>query len=402
MGEFGSVLNSFFFLIIFSLFLTIFCIKAEQQPIEEKDDDDDDINIVQNRRFSRNKSCDLSTGKWVYDRSYPLYDSTCPYLSTSVSCQRNGRPDSDYEKWRWKPFGCSIPRFHALDFLGRMRRKRIMLVGDSIVRNQWESLVCLIESVIPPDRKTVTYNGPTMAFHVSDFETSIEFSWAPFLVEVELERTQKKRILHLDSIEKNAKFWRGVDVLVFDSAHWWTHVGEWNSWEFYMEGKGLFTNLNPMVAYEMGLITWAKWIDLNLDPQRTRVIFRSVSPRHNRQNGWKCYNQRVPLKHYFSHHQPAAPHQIPDEQLLVLQRVLKRISFPVYLQDITRMSALRLDGHPSVYAWANKNHHQQDHRIQHPKDHYYTSDCSHWCLPGVPDIWNEMLNAILELNIQTK
>ncbi|KAF5184950.1 hypothetical protein FRX31_025465 [Thalictrum thalictroides] len=26
------------------------------------------------------------------------------------------------------------------------------------------------------------------------------------------------------------------------------------------------------------------------------------------------------------------------------------MSFPVYLQDITRMSAFRKDGHPSVYA----------------------------------------------------
>ena len=56
-------------------------------------------------------------------------------------------------------------RFDALRFLGRMRRKRIMLVGDSIMRNQWESLVCLVQGVIPTGRKRVTYNGPGMAFH---------------------------------------------------------------------------------------------------------------------------------------------------------------------------------------------------------------------------------------------
>lgn len=53
-------------------------------------------------------------------------------------------------------------------------------------------------------------------------------------------------------------------------------------WDYYMEGRSMFRNLNPMVAYEKGLTTWAKWVDLNLDPQRTRVIFRSMSPRHNR------------------------------------------------------------------------------------------------------------------------
>ncbi|KAK8531716.1 hypothetical protein V6N12_053179 [Hibiscus sabdariffa] len=174
------------------------------------------------------KRCDFSVGKWVYDQSYPLYDSNCPYLSTAVTCQRNGRPDSGYEKWKWKPSGCSLPRFDALKFLGKMRRKRIMLVGDSIMRNQWESLVCLVQGVIPTGHKKVTYNGPSMAFHALDFETSIEFSWAPLLVELK-KGPGNKRILHLDLIEENARYWRGADVLVFDSAHWWTHSDQWSS-----------------------------------------------------------------------------------------------------------------------------------------------------------------------------
>lgn len=49
-----------------------------------------------------------------------------------------------------------------------------------------------------------------------------------------------------------------------------------------MEGNSQYTSMNPMVAYEKGLTTWAKWIDLNVDPSKTQVIFRSMSPRHNR------------------------------------------------------------------------------------------------------------------------
>ena len=70
----------------------------------------DEVNMVQTRRVSTRK-CDFSVGKWVYDQSYPLYDTNCPYLTTAVTCQKNGRPDSDYEKWKWKPYGCSIPRY---------------------------------------------------------------------------------------------------------------------------------------------------------------------------------------------------------------------------------------------------------------------------------------------------
>ena len=67
-----------------------------------------------------------------------------------------------------------------------------------------------------------------LVIHSQDFETSIEFCWAPFLVELKKEQG-KKRVLHLDLIEENAKYWRGADVLVFDSAHWWTHSEKWSS-----------------------------------------------------------------------------------------------------------------------------------------------------------------------------
>ncbi|KAI3721777.1 hypothetical protein L2E82_32795 [Cichorium intybus] len=379
----SSILLSF---LVFSLLLSLFKLTISSElDIEElswlDDNNDEEINMVQSRHDSLRK-CDFTSGKWVYDQTYPLYDAaTCPYLSTRVTCQKNGRPDSDYEKWRWKPHGCNIPRFDALEFLGRMRRKRIMLVGDSIMRNQWESLVCLVESVVPTDRKTVTYAGPTMAFHALDFETAIEFCWAPLLVELK-KGPGNKRILHLDLIEENAKYWRAADVLVFDSAHWWTHSDKWTSWDLLMDGNHITRDMNRMVAYQRGLRTWAKWVDLNLDPRQSRVIFRSMSPRHNRDNGWKCYRQSEPLG-YASH-----PH-VPEE-MMVLKGVIKSMRFPVYLEDITAMSALRKDGHPSVYAESGGAGAEK----QHGSDHG-SADCSHWCLPGVPDIWNEMLNAML-------
>ncbi|KAH7536942.1 hypothetical protein FEM48_Zijuj03G0039700 [Ziziphus jujuba var. spinosa] len=377
-------LQFLFLVCIFSLLLCFFHGNSSQFELDNDEnswlnEEDDEVITVQSGQRSQQSRCDFSNGKWVYDQSYPLYDSNCPYLSTAVTCQKNGRPDSDYEKWRWKPQGCSIPRFDALKFLAKMRKKRIMLVGDSIMRNQWESLVCLVQGVVPAGRKKVTYNGPSMSFHALDFETSIEFSWAPLLVELK-KGPENKRILHLDMIEENARYWRGADVLVFDSAHWWTHSDKFSSWDYFMEGRSFYKSMNPMIAYQKGLTTWAKWVDLNLDPHKTRVIFRSMSPRHNRENGSKCFNQKQPLA--------AFSHQHVPEQMLVLQGVLRKMRFPVYLQDVTRMSAYRRDGHPSVYRRAMGQEEKQ-----HIKD--FSSDCSHWCLPGVPDIWNELLNALL-------
>jgi len=37
-------------------------------------------------------------------------------------------------------------------------------------------------------------------------------------------------------------------------------------------------------AFNRALRTWARWVDRNIDPTRTRVFFRSVSPEHKRYN----------------------------------------------------------------------------------------------------------------------
>lgn len=110
-----------FLVCIFSLLLCFFHGNSSQFELDDEEDswlneEDDEVVTVQSGQKSQQSRCDLSSGKWVYDQSYPLYDSNCPYLSNAVTCQKNGRPDSDYEKWRWKPQGCSVPRYENCPF----------------------------------------------------------------------------------------------------------------------------------------------------------------------------------------------------------------------------------------------------------------------------------------------
>ncbi|KAG1369719.1 putative protein trichome birefringence-like 8 [Cocos nucifera] len=54
----------------------------------------------------------------------------------------------------------------------------------------------------------------------------------------------------------------------------------------------------------------------------------------------------------------------------------------VRLLNITYSTGFRKDGHPS-------SHREPGTPADAPQD------CSHWCLPGVPDLWNELLYAHL-------
>lgn len=93
--------------------------------------------------------CNLFSGKWVPNlKGPPYYDNgSCPFITEKQNCFLHGRPDRDFLKLRWKPDDCELPLFDAKQFLKLVRGKSMAFVGDSIGRNQMESLLCLLNSV---------------------------------------------------------------------------------------------------------------------------------------------------------------------------------------------------------------------------------------------------------------
>ncbi|KAK3027820.1 hypothetical protein RJ639_040570 [Escallonia herrerae] len=205
------------------------------------------------------------------------------------------------------------------------------------------------------------------------YNASIMFFRNAFLVDITSEKIG--RVLKLDSIE-SSKLWKGMDAVIFNSWHWWLHTGRKQPWDFIQEGNNTYKDMDRLVAYGKALNTWARWIDSNVDPTKTQVFFQGVSPDHAGGAGpsaKNCGGQTEPLPRY-----PRGQH--PAES--VLEKVLRTMFTPVHLLNVTGLSQLRIDGHPSVYGHGGHG----------------DMDCSHWCLAGVPDTWNQLLYAALIQN----
>lgn len=57
-------------------------------------------------------SCNMFQGSWVYDDALPMYDAAgCPFVEPEFDCQKYGRPDKLYLKYRWRPASCELPRY---------------------------------------------------------------------------------------------------------------------------------------------------------------------------------------------------------------------------------------------------------------------------------------------------
>lgn len=64
------------------------------------------------------------------------------------------------------------------------------------------------------------------AFSISqDYQCTIEYYVSHFLVHESKARIGQKRrpTLRIDAIDHGSSRWRGADIVVFNTAHWWSH-----------------------------------------------------------------------------------------------------------------------------------------------------------------------------------
>ncbi|OVA13030.1 PC-Esterase [Macleaya cordata] len=293
----------------------------------------------------------------------------------------------------------SLLMFNATDFLERLRGKKLMLVGDSMNRNQFESILCLLREGLTDKSKMYEVHGYKITkgrgyyiFKFEDFNCTVDFVRSHFLVKEGIRinpQGKSNPTLSIDKIDKSANRWKRADILVFNTGHWWTHGKTARGKNYYKEGDFIYPQFDAVEAYRRAMRTWGKWIDRNINPAKKLVFYRGYSSAHFRGGDWDsggtCNGETEPISSgAFLDSYPL--------KMKIVEEVIREMQVPVLLLNVTKLTNFRKDGHPSVYG---KN------RTVEKKVSTRRQDCSHWCLPGVPDAWNELIYASLVLQQST-
>ncbi|KAJ8565782.1 hypothetical protein K7X08_008358 [Anisodus acutangulus] len=249
-----------------------------------------------------------------------------------------------------------------------------MYIGDSLSLNNFESLLCLLHAAVPEAKFKQDIYKENVTVTFQDFGVQVVLFHSNFLVDIEVE--PKGRVLKLDSI-KNGQIWKQFDLLIFNTWLWYSRSGPGQPWDFVEVGGKISKDMDRVEAFRAGLNTWTKWVGTYVDTAKTKVFFQGASPAHYHGSDWgepvvnNCLNETTPVSG------STYPSGLPIA-VNIVKEVLKNMSKPVVnLLDITKLSQLRKDGHPSKF------------------NGFKGMDCTHWCLAGVPDTWNQILYAYL-------
>jgi hypothetical protein len=350
--------------------------------------------------------CDYTIGKWVHDKSGPLYNgTTCGAIKDGQNCINHGRPDLDYLHWRWKPNQCDLQRFEPNTFLQLIRNKHIAFVGDSVARNQLESLLCMLATASLPN---LVYKDSEenkfRRWHFPSHNANLSVYWSPFLVKG-IEKSQQGpnyNKLYLDHVDERwASELDHIDMIVFSVGHWFLHPA------VYFEGDSVLgchycpglnhTEIGFYDVLRKSLRTTLKTITERRGSKSNGngidVIVTTFSPSHF-EGDWDKAGACPKKKPYSEGEKQlegmdAEMRKSQVEEVEAAKENAKQFAgCRVEALDVTKLSLMRPDGHPGPYMHPFPFANGVAERVQ--------NDCVHWCLPGPIDTWNEILLQVLK------
>jgi xyloglucan O-acetyltransferase len=356
----------------------------------------------------RPKNCSYSEGKWVFSPGYARrYNGTLCNVKESHDCIRNGRPDTGYLDWRWQPAGCRLPAFNPRAFLSQLRGKHLAFVGDSMARNQVQSMVCLLSAAYPVrivyrDRNPYKYYFWRWSFPTHD--VTVSFYWAPFIAHATGKASndsvaqQQMNYVDLDALDDR---WAAdadtMDVVVFSIGHWLLNGAiYYNGTEMVGAHNHPELGNTTVLGYALPMrVAYRKAFDRLMSSGAVRqrnVVLATFSPAHFEGS---TFTTACPRKEPFKEGEKKM-RPIEEELRAIMYEEAEAAvrksaegggAMTVDVLDITQLAILRPDGHPGPYMHRDP--------FAHGVQEWMSADCLHFCLPGPVDTFNEILQQML-------
>ncbi|KAM7267150.1 hypothetical protein ACFE04_009316 [Oxalis oulophora] len=341
----------------------------------------------------------MEMGHWIRDTEGSQYtNSSCSTIPSSKNCFKQGRLDTDFLNWRWKPDDCHLPRFDAKRFLEIVRNKKLAFIGDSVARNHMESLLCLLSQEETPTYVYRDSEDRNRIWYFPNHNFTLTKLWTKFFVESNqrlINNTPSDTYdLYLHKIDTNwATQLPSIDFAVISAAHWYfrplyLHDGKNNVTECVYCNEPNITQVDVNYAIRRTLRAALNHVN-RCENCNVVTILRTFSPSHFENGSWNTGGG-------CNRTSPSTDDEIDMErwewdirkiQVEEIERARNQGKMFRVL-DVTRAMMMRADGHPGLF-WGNK----------WMKGY---SDCVHWCLPGPIDIWSDFLLAVMEEKANTK
>ncbi|CAA0829174.1 Protein trichome birefringence-like 19 [Striga hermonthica] len=312
-----------------------------------------------------------------------------------------GRPDSGFMKWRWRPDGCELPVFNPFQFLDIARDKSLAFVGDSVGRNQMQSMICLLSRVEYPIDVSSTTDEHFKKWRYDNYNFTMAYFWSPFLVRSN-ERDPDGPTgtglfnLYLDEPDESwAAQIHPFDYVILNAGHWMARTAVYHERRRvvgcrYCQISG-FTDLPVTYGYRRVLRTTFRSL-IEQESYRGVTFLRTFAPSHFENGPWNAGGDCVRRQPWRSSEAALQGldmemYMTQVEEFRAAQKLGKGRRFR--LLDTTQAMLLRPDGHPSRYGhWPNQNV-------------TLYNDCVHWCLPGPIDSWADFLLHFIKMEART-
>ncbi|CAN6851116.1 unnamed protein product [Brassica oleracea] len=261
----------------------------------------------------------------------------------------------------------------------------IAFIGDSLGRQQFQSLMCMATGgEDSPEVQNVGWEyglvKPKGAPRPDGWAYRSSLSDL-----VPMNNTDPPRLtaMHLDRPPASMRtYLHRFDLLVLNTGHHWNKSKiEGNHWVMHVKGtrvKGeFFKDIGHAKAFTIR--SAVKWLDaqLPLHP-RLKAFFQTISPRHFR----NC-NNTVPL---------SRGSEIRGDYGSMDKTVESAVNGTrIKILDITALSELRDEAHISGSKLIPRKPKKVVSNVTSTAP--TVNDCLHWCLPGIPDTWNELFIA---------